>query len=459
MTTTIADTCHCLVRHPDKAKFLVVKHEENWSPPVLLFPPGLVDFKVHQINQGMQDKYGLKTRMLRPIVHLPNYHCIEMELASAQPSKKLQAVWVDEAEYQRTRSASGEAPDPFALWFAEQQAALIPEQRPAFHRVGWFDQAEHWMQFQLDRLGIQVTGSVEQFRQGWTSSCLLRAPTNQGWIYFKAGNEPAPGEAVLTAALAKRWPQWVAEPLVVDGQRNWMLSRDYRAGHDRIDLQQLPSFASALAELQLESRNELQQWRNLGCREISLHDFVEQAQQPEQHRNILQQGGGGLTDEEWSKFLEALQPIADECRLLAELNLPMTLVHSCFRDDTLAEMDGKQLLLDWNGTFISHPFLALGRVFEDHRATLGQGGHASTMRITDDLYQQVIESYLQPFSALASMQELTRALEAAEELDRLWRILRMLFQLQSIEPFTPHFYRQVVGVQARAKQLISRHSS
>jgi hypothetical protein len=459
MTTTIADTCHCLVRHPDKASFLVVKHEETWSPPVLLFPPGLIDFKVNQINQGMQDKYGLKTRVLRPIVHLPNYHCIEMELISTQPAKKLQAVWVDEAEYQRTRSATGEAPDPFALWFAEQKAVTIPELRPAFHRVGWFDQAEHWIQFQLDRLGIQVTGSVEQFRQGWTSSCLLRAPTNQGWIYFKAGNEPAPGEAMLTAALAERWPHTVAAPLVVDGQRNWMLNRDFREERTRIDVQQLPAFAGALAELQLQSRDDLQRWREIGCRELSLQDFVQVSQQPEEHRNILQRGGGGLTDPEWEKFREALQPISDECRILADINLPQTLVHIDFRDDNLALLDGKQLLLDWNGTMISHPFLALGRVFEDHRATLRQVGHVSTMRINEELYQQIIESYLQPFTALASLQDLLRALEAAEKLDRLWRILRMFHQLETIEPFTPHFYRQVVGAQVRAKRFINRHFS
>ena len=459
MNTTTADTCHCLVRHPDKAKFLVVKHDENWSPPVLMFPPGLIDFKVNQLNEGMRDKYGLKTRVLRPIIHLPNYHCIEMELISTQPAKKLQAVWVDEAEYQRTRGVAGDAPDPFALWFAEQKLARVPDRRPAFHRVGWFEKAEHWIQFQLDSLGIQVIGSVEQFRQGWTSSCLLRVATNQGWIYFKAGNEPAPGEAALTAALAGRWPQWVAAPLAVDAQRNWMLNRDLRIEQNRIDLQQLPAFAGALAELQLQSRHELQHWRELGCLDVSLGDFVQVSKQPDQHRNILQQGGGGLTDPEWEKFREALQPVADECRILGDINLPQTLVHIDFRDDNLALLDGKQLLLDWNGTIISHPFLALGRVFEDHRATLRQGGHVSTMRINEDLYQQIIESYLQPFTALASMQDLLRALEAVKELDRLWRILRMFHQLETIEPFTPHFYRQVVGVQIRAKRFANRHFS
>jgi hypothetical protein len=38
-------------------------------------------------------------------------------------------------------------------------------------------------------------------------------------------------------------------------------------------------------------------------------------------------------------------------------------------------------------------------------------------------------------------------------------MLRMFYQLETIEPFTPHFYRQVVGVQVRAKRFINRHFS
>jgi hypothetical protein len=457
MNTTAVDTCHCIVRHPDKAKFLAIKHDESWSPPVLMFPPGLIDFKVNQINQGMQEKYGLKTRVLRPIVHLPNYYCIEMELASSQPAKKLQAVWVDQAEYQRTRTPGGAAPDPFSLWFAEQTAAGISQKRPAFHRAGWFNQAEHWIQFQLDRLGIQVTGSVEQFRQGWTSSCLLRVPSSQGWIYFKAGNEPAPGEAALTSALAQRWPQSVIEPLAVDASRNWMLTRDFRGQEARIDLQQIPAFANSLAELQLQSANDLQHWLELGCRKFSLEDFMQSSRQAGQYRNILQQGGGRLTDTEWDNFLQALQPIADQCRVLSEVDLPLTMVHTNFRVDNLVELDGKRLLLDWSGSLVSHPFLALGQVFREHSSTPAPGG--STMRITDSLYQQIIESYLQPFSSLAGMQDLLRALEAARELDRFWMILQMLYQLETIEPGSSHFYRQVVGVQMVAKRFANPHSS
>jgi hypothetical protein len=455
MANPVPETCHCLVRHPDKAKFLVVKHEENWSPPVLMFPPGLVDFKVGNINQGMWDKYGLKTRMLRPLIHLPNYQCLEMELVSMQPGRKLKAVWVDQAEYLRTRSSRGNVPDPFALWFEEQARGQVPELRPPFHRPGWFEQAEHWMQFQLDRLGIQVKGSVEQYRQGWTSSCLLRVPTSQGWVYFKAGNESGQGEAVLTDALAQRWPQWVARPLAIDAQRNWMLSRDLHSQHAGFDLQQLPAFAGEVAKLQLESRNELPHWEALGCRRISLDDFLAVAEDPEPYRAIWQEGGGRLEPDEWQALQAAFHAVAADCSTLADIGLPQTLVHIDFRDDNLALLDGRHLMLDWNSTIISHPFLVLGRIFQDHRSTLAQRSTVGLMCIDEGLYRQVLQAYLEPFAGLASAADLQRSIKAAENLDGLWRMLYLLHKVATIEPATPHYYRQVVGLQQRARRFIN----
>ncbi|MDZ4730960.1 MAG: phosphotransferase [Xanthomonadales bacterium] len=457
MPNPITDTCHCLVRHPDKAKFLVVKHEESWAPPTLSFPQGPIEYKANMLNKGMLAKYGLKTRVLRPIVRLPNYHCIEMELASTQPSKKLAAVWVDKAEYMRTRTPLGDVPDPFELWFAEQDAGQPPVRRPPFHQPGWFNHADHWIQFQLDSLAIQVTGSVEQFRQGWTSSCLLRVPTNQGWVYFKAGYEAAPGEAALTAALASLWPQTVAQPLAIDAKRNWMLNRDFREQSIRSDLEELPAFAHSVAQLQLASHDSLDKWQALGCRPVTLENLAQFSQQPEQYRPVLQEGGGGLTDQQWSALLEALQPIGEGCSVLAEIGLPLTLVHTDFRNDNMTVSEGRHLLLDWSGTVISHPFLVLSLVFQDHRATLGNGGFAGTMSINDELYQRVIESYLQPFSALASQADLLRAVEAVKQLEGVWMMLRMIYQLEWVEAKTPHFYRQVVGVQAGFKQFINQH--
>ena len=32
-------TCHCIISHPSKPKFLSVKHSDDWSPPIVRFPP------------------------------------------------------------------------------------------------------------------------------------------------------------------------------------------------------------------------------------------------------------------------------------------------------------------------------------------------------------------------------------------------------------------------------------
>ncbi|HET6565112.1 MAG TPA: hypothetical protein VFG52_06820, partial [Xanthomonadales bacterium] len=311
MNTTVADTCHCIVRHPDKAKFLVVKHEEeDWSPPVLMFPPGTVDENAGLVNQGMQDKYGLKTRMLRSIMHLPNYHCIELELAHVQSSKKLEAVWVDKAEYMSTRTPPGDIADPFELWFDEQESGQPVANRPPFQQPGWFNKADHWIHFQLDSLGFQVTGSVQQVQQSMNLECMLRAPTNQGWAYFKTSQEAPPGEAALTDALARRWPGAVRQPLAIDAGRNWMLNRELPEHATDIDASMLPEFARSLAKLQVETAVDPDQWKAMGCRQASLEDLAIFCNQPEPHKALLQEGGGGLSEEEWDLLPEALQPVA-----------------------------------------------------------------------------------------------------------------------------------------------------
>jgi len=460
MNTNAADTCHCLVRHPDKAKFLVVKHDEIWSPPVLMFPPWPIDYMANTINQGMLAKYGLQTRVLRPLMHLPQYHCVEMELATTRSSKRLKAVWVDQAEYMRTRTPYGDVPDPFERWFQEQELDKVPENRPPFHRPGWFDQADHWIQFQLDRLGIQVTGSVEQFRQGWATSSLLRVPTNRGWIYFKASYNAPPGEAVLTDKLAQQWPHLVHRPLVIDAQRNWMLNRDFRAEDKEPDiLAQLPDFARKLASWQIDSRQSLPTWKALGVREVSLETFQQFCLQPDTWRQRWQEGGGGLSDAEWYSLAGTLKKVNDVCEVLANTGIASTLVHTDFRSDNMVITDGEHYLLGWSDPIIAHPFVILGRFFTDFRASSrGDYNNPATMKISDALYQKTIDAYLEPFAAESSRADLLLALAASEKLDRVWTMMRALYRLDWIEAMSPHYMIQVVRLQNSARHLIAAYA-
>ena len=44
MNDSVPVTCHVIIGHPEKPKFLVIDHEEGWAPPILLHPPGPVDY-------------------------------------------------------------------------------------------------------------------------------------------------------------------------------------------------------------------------------------------------------------------------------------------------------------------------------------------------------------------------------------------------------------------------------
>ncbi|MGH8034158.1 MAG: hypothetical protein ACREO9_02950, partial [Lysobacterales bacterium] len=230
------------------------------------FPAGLVDYKATLINDGMMRKYGLKTRVVRVLQNWPDYNCIELELPDGASTKNIHAVWVDREQYLRSRNQWARSEDPIEQWLLDRERATTPRLRPPFNRPGWFASADHWIHFQLDKLGVQVTGSVQQFRVGWNASCLLWVPTSEGDVYFKAGYAKPPGEARMTLALAKKWPELVTQPMAADLERNWMLNRDFKLQGSTIPpASRLPGFARAIAAMQAESGSSLEEWETLGC--------------------------------------------------------------------------------------------------------------------------------------------------------------------------------------------------
>ena len=75
------------------------------------------------------------------------------------------------------------------------QERLIPWTQP-----GWFDQASVWIHAELERWGIEVSGPIEQpHSRPW--SALLRVPTGEGGIYFKAVSPVHPYEPALLGSL------------------------------------------------------------------------------------------------------------------------------------------------------------------------------------------------------------------------------------------------------------------
>src|SRR5262249_4687642 len=66
---------------------------------------------------------------------------------------------------------------------------------------------------------------IEQTRN-WGISCILKAATTRGDVYFKAAPEYLTNEPALVKVLAENLPLYFPEVLAVDAARRWMLTLD-----------------------------------------------------------------------------------------------------------------------------------------------------------------------------------------------------------------------------------------
>ncbi len=450
-------TCHCIIGHPDKPKFLVVRHTNEWSVPTVRFEPGWLDYRAKMINEGLKNKYGLKTRVLRSVLNAPNYHCLELELPAGGSSKRLQAVWVGKDEYAKFRDPARSGPDPFALWLEEKERGQVSPLRAPWQKAGWFGEAEHWINFQLDQLGMQITGDVEQYRAGWNASTLLRVPTSQGHVYFKASYAKPPGEVAITLALVDRWPEHTIQPLATNKAKNWMLTADFRHGaKNTVAAEKYPDSARVLSRIQVESSEQIDEWARLGCPRFGLEYLQGSIGNLRQHKALLQSGKVGLSDKELDGFTASLATDTEILQRLSEYQLPETLVHMDFRGDNLVWQDDNIRLIDWADTVIGHPFMALDRMAEySEFKRAGRQPSRTTMLIDEQQLAQICEAYLDAFTGFEPLPRLHQALALSQQLYRFWSFCQMLHELDWVEPASPRYYYLLAGLQETARWMIA----
>src|SRR5688572_6257060 len=89
----------------------------------------------------------------------------------------------------------------------------------------WQKEAHEWIRAQAQHQSIEINGEIEQ-PHIYPWSTVLRVPTNEGTLFFKATAAETVYEAALTHALAAWYPDCMPELLAVDTARGWMLMRD-----------------------------------------------------------------------------------------------------------------------------------------------------------------------------------------------------------------------------------------
>jgi len=150
-------------------------------------------------------------------------------------------------------------------------------------------------------------------------------------------------EALLTAALASRWPDRVPE--VVAHGEDWLLTRD--AGTQIAEDDPLwPDVMRLYAELQRGEAAHIHEHVAAGVPDLRL------AQLPERYARLLDE----VDDERLRRF----EPrFAELCAELGDRGVPETIQHDDLHQFNVYVRDGRPRILDWGDSSVGHPYFSL----------------------------------------------------------------------------------------------------
>jgi hypothetical protein len=271
----------------------------------------------------------------------------------------------------------------------------------------WRADTEAWIRDELMRHGRPAIGPVEEVKK-WSLSCVLRAPTDDGPVYFKAAvdlplfvDEPA-----ITERLAALFPDHIPPVLSREPARRWMLLAE--AGtpfhwNEPPSPEVQAEIFSHHARLQQETAGRVDELLSLGCKDRRLSVLASQVEPLVDVAATLPE----LTADEMTALRNAAPRLHGLCTELAAFRIPPTLVHGDLHLGNIASKQGKPVFFDWTDACITHPFLDMITVaFYEKDAEL-----RTRLR---DAYLSIWEAY-EPRERLLAAWEMAKPLMALHQ--------------------------------------------
>ena len=220
----------------------------------------------------------------------------------------------------------------------------------------WLATAIAWVDERLDGAGRRRTGDVDQMHvRPWAT--VIRIPTAEGEVFFKANTPELQHEVVVALHLARRVPDRVPPLIADDTVRGWMLMED---GGRR------------LREVIAEER-DLSRWDDVveGAADVARAmepdvDELLAAGVPDMRLAVLPDKYAALVADERfeQRYRDAVPRVRELAEELASYAVTESLQHDDLHDGQVFVRGDRQLILDWGDCVISHPFFTLSVTLE-----------------------------------------------------------------------------------------------
>jgi len=285
----------------------------------------------------------------------------------------------------------------------------------------WLEQVHRWIESQLQALGLEMTGPIEQSHiRPW--STVLRFPTPARLLYFKATPAAFAQEAALTAALAQWCPEATVPVLAADTQKGWLLLQDGGIPLRQIlqadrDIRHWQRVLPVYAQMQKALAPRVADLLALGVPDRRLTRLPFLYRRLLEDTDILGVGqADGLSAEEYRR-LQALTPqVENMCGELAACGVAETLQHDDLHDGNILVNQGRYLPFDWGDSCVSHPFFTLLVVRRSVERTLA-------LPEGDPALMQLVDAYLGEWAEEFAPHDLRHACDLAQRLGMLSRAL------------------------------------
>jgi hypothetical protein len=273
----------------------------------------------------------------------------------------------------------------------------------------WLKKVNDWIHAETSQRQINITGPIEQ-PHIYPWSTVLRIPTNEGMLFFKATAPETIYESALTRALARWYPDRMPELVATDTAQGWMLMRDggepLRASiRPTKDIAPWTPVIKLFSEVQIGLIEHVSELLDLGIPDWRL------ARLPELYTNLLADTDSllldkpnGLTSEEFQRVQELAPRFAQICDELAAFGIPETLNQGDFHDGNVLVKNGRITLFDWGDGCVTHPFVSLRTFFVSIENSLKLEDYAFTPEMA-----KLLHLYLEPWQRFTSKENLLAA--------------------------------------------------